>query len=312
MTPSKPMRFSIPLSPYGRFKSVAEIGEVAKLAEELGFFGIALPEHIVMPQKDGPPVRSIWYDNFVLGSHLATLTKRLHIVFTVLVVPYRPPIQTAKLIATLDTVAQGRLVCGVGAGWLKGEFRTLGVPFEERGAITDEYLRAMHVLWTQDTPSFKGEYVNFSNIAHEPRCYQKPHVPLWVGGSGPRVMRRVVEMGNGWIPMSGALAEIGADIASLKKALHAAGRDPATVDYSYSIIFGERDEKSERTRTHPTGGRTTMRPSYVSPFEAITGIGGHQTVGLNHLLLSFNWRTAEELAAFMRNFARDVLPAFSR
>jgi len=311
MAKEAPMRFIAPLSPYDRFKNIGEIGEVARLAEGLGFYGVALPEHVIMPQKgDGLPTRTMWYDNFALGAHLATLTERLRIIFTVMIVPYRPPIQAAKLISTLDVVSKGRLICGVGAGWLRGEFRTLGVPHAERGAMTDEYLRAMRALWTQERPSFEGKYARFSNIAFEPKCHQKPHVRLWMGGSGERVIRRIAELGDGWMPMSGTLKEIGADIGTIKRATAEAGRDPEALDFCYSMIVGERDEESERSRAHPTGGRTTVRRDYLTAQDAIAGVREHQAVGLNHLLLSFNWRTADELQEHMCRFSKEVMPAF--
>jgi probable F420-dependent oxidoreductase len=306
------MRFSIPLSPYDRFKDVHEIVGIAQHAERLGFFGLAFPEHIIMPQKgEALPHRATWYDNFVLASYVAAHTRRLRLLFTVMVVPYRPPIQTAKMLATLDVVSGGRLICGTGTGWLRGEFAALGIPFEERGALTDEYLRVMRTLWTQDSPSFEGRYIRFFRIAFEPKCIQKPHVPIWVGGSGSRVLRRVVELGNGWIPMSGTIEEIGHDIALTKIALREAGRDPDDMDFSYSIIVGERDQQSEKDRAHPTGGRTTVRPEHRTAEDVISGIQALQATGLNHLLLSFSWRNGEDLHQHMDRFAREVLPSFS-
>ena len=142
MSPTtKPMTFSIGLFPYERWEGVEPMGQVARLADDLGFFGVQIPDHVIMTWRgeEKPPVGVIWYDGFVLSSYLAALTKRVRFIFSVAVVPYRPPVQTAKLISTLDQVSQGRLIFGAGVGWLRGEFRTLGVPFHERGAITSEY-----------------------------------------------------------------------------------------------------------------------------------------------------------------------------
>ncbi|MBI3744001.1 MAG: TIGR03619 family F420-dependent LLM class oxidoreductase, partial [Chloroflexi bacterium] len=233
----KPVHFSVGLFPYDRWGGIKPIADAAKHADDLGFYGLTFPEHIVMPVRpDVPPVSVMWYDNFVLASHVATLTKRIRLIFNVMVIPYRNPVVAAKLISTLDQVSNGRLTVGVGAGWLRGEFRVLGVNAEERGPLTDEYLRAMKVLWTEANPEFRGKYVSFSRFAFEPKCVQKPHVRLWMGGSGKAPMRRVIEIGDGWAPMTGDLPDLKRDISLIKERAIAAGRDPEALDFSYSLV----------------------------------------------------------------------------
>ena len=224
MPQAKAVNFTMPVFPYDRWGGIEPLARSVKAAEELGFWGVRLPEHIIMPVRPGAPsVSTVWYDNFVLGAHLATLTERIKIVFSVMVIPYRPPVQTAKLIATLDQVSKGRLIVGTGVGWMRGEFRVLGLSHAERGAVTDDYLAAMRELWTSDAPSYEGKYARFGNIAFEPKCYQQPHVPLWIGGSGPAAERRVAEFGDGWIPMVGELPGLADDVARIKAATTARG-----------------------------------------------------------------------------------------
>lgn len=305
------MHFSIPLFPYDRWGGVEPIVKAAQQAEAMGFFGVTFPEHIIMPVRpDVPPVSVVWYDNFVLAAHIATLTRRLRLIFNVMVVPYRPPVQTAKMVSTLDAVSNGRLIVGVGAGWLRGEFRTLGVPHAERGTITDEYLRAMKALWTQEKPAFAGKYVSFANIAFLPKCVQQPHVPLWIGGSGPRPLARVVELGDGWAPMVGELPALQRDIATIKDKVRAAGRDPTRLEFSFSIAFGERDESSERARTHASRGAAEQRPLARAPGEVVDLVGQHREAGFTHLGLSFNWETPADYLKQLEWFAAKVMPAF--
>ena len=305
----KPLTFAISLSPYERWGGIPAIAEAARLADELGFWGIHFPEHIIMPTRPGAErFRTLWYDNFVLGAHLATVTRRVRLIFGVMVVPYRPPVQTAKLIATLDQVSGGRLVVGVGAGWLRGEFRTLGIPFAERGDMTDEYLRAMKALWTQESPSFGGKYVAFSNIAFEPQCVQKPHVPIWVGGSGPKPMRRVVELGDGWSPMTGELADLKNDVAKLKEMVRAAGRDPEQMDFAYRFAVGGDDPDRERSRQHVVKANYVPTKNATTPEEIIEAIGVHREAGFNHLCIDFTWSTPAELMRHMESFAAKVMP----
>ncbi len=307
------MQFSISLSPHERFASVEPMLEVAKRADALGYFGVQLPEHIIMPVKLGlEPVNVVWFDNFVLGSHIASHTQRLRLIFGVMVVPYRPPVQTAKLISTLDVVSKGRLICGIGAGWMRSEFRNLGMPFEERGAITGEYLRAMKALWTQERPSFQGKYVSFSSLIFLPKCIQQPHVPMWVGGSGPRVLRRVVELGDGWMPMVGEREDMARDIARIKEQAAAAGRDPKTLAFSFSIVAGPRDEYSEKTRRHVAKERNIVRPEALTAAEVVDLIVAYERAGFTHLGVNWRWRTLDEYLERMEWFAREVMPAFQR
>jgi probable F420-dependent oxidoreductase len=258
-----------------------------------------------------PPVSAVWYDNFVLGAYLATLTKRIRLLFSVMVVPYRPPVQMAKLISTLDVVSNGRLTVGVGAGWLKGEFRVLGVPYEERGALTDEYLRAMKALWTMDNPEFQGKHVAFTRLAFEPKCVQKPHAPVWIGGSGPRPRRRVVELGDGWMPMVGDLPELAKEIALVKEQARRAGRDGEKLSFNASVAFGERDETSETARAHASRGAAEKRALASSPGEVTELVGRYREAGFTNLSLSFNWRTPDEYIRQIEWFAGKVMPAFA-
>ncbi|MEE9286181.1 MAG: TIGR03619 family F420-dependent LLM class oxidoreductase [Dehalococcoidia bacterium] len=310
-TTTKPMRFSINLFPYDRWGGIEPIVQAAQRADELGFFGITFPEHIIMPVRpDVPPVSAVWYDNFVLASHVASLTRRVRLIFNVMVVPYRPPVQMAKLVSTLDVVSQGRLILGVGAGWMRGEFRVLGLPHDERGAMTDEYLRAMRTLWTEENPEFQGKYVSFARLAFLPKCVQKPHVPIWVGGSGPRPLRRVVEMGDGWSPMVGTLEELARDIAWIKERVRAVGRDPDVLDFSYGVTIGERDEASEMASRHAARSERVARESASSADEAIAMVRRHQEAGLNHLGVGWKWEGLADYMERLEWFASEVLPAF--
>lgn len=304
------MQFSVPLFPYDRWGSVDAIAEAAELADELGIHALQFPDHVFMPVVEGrPDVSVVWYDNFVLGAYLAARTTRLRFIFNVLVVPYRPPILLAKAISTLDTVSKGRLTLGVGAGWLKGEFRVLGVPFEKRGALTDEYLRAMKVLWTEERPSFEGPTVEFSRIAFAPRCVQQPHVPIWVGGSGPAPLRRALELGDGWSPMVGELDELAREVAQLKQQLAERGRDPATFRFNSSISFGEPDALRETARRHAShGGERTERNAPSSPEAVAELIGRYREAGFTNLTLSFGWEKPADYLRKLEWLAAKVLP----
>jgi probable F420-dependent oxidoreductase len=212
------VQFGVGLFPFTRFTGVDEMAAVAKLAEELGFDAVLLPEHLLPPRwPDADLSTRYWFDLPVLAAYLAARTERIRLLSGVIVVPYHQPVALAKALATLDVVSNGRLSCGVGTGWMRAEFRRLGIPFDERGAITDEYLRAMRELWTSEAPSFHGRYVSFEDVSFFPKPVQRPSIPLYIGGSGPRPLRRAAELGDGWFPMAATLAEIAAGVATIRE-----------------------------------------------------------------------------------------------
>ena len=185
---TKPLLFSpFKLSPHGRWGGIGAIVEATKLADELGFYSINMPEHIILPQDPAaPPLEDVWYDNFVVASHLGAVTTRIRFLLYAMIIPYHEPMVAAKQLATLDQVTEGRVICGTGVGWLKGELEALGVPHEKRGAITDEYLEAMRELWTQDTASYDGRYVNFAGMSFNPKMRADAAHPAVDRRHGPR------------------------------------------------------------------------------------------------------------------------------
>src|SRR5438067_650940 len=149
------MQFGFGIFPYSRFRDVRAVVDVVQAGEALGYDAVMLPEHLLPPRwPDADISTKLWYDLPVLAAFLAASTRRVRFLTSVLVLPYHHPVALAKALATLDVLSGGRVWCGVGTGWMKAEFRRLGIAFDERGAITDEYLRAMKELWTSDAPSF--------------------------------------------------------------------------------------------------------------------------------------------------------------
>lgn len=234
------MRFSMWLWPYARWGGIEAMGRAARRVEELGFDGVTVSDHIVCPAgPEGSPLGPEWPDWSVLSAHLATVTRRLRIVSCV-VIPYRHPLPMAKQIATIDRLSGGRFTLAACVGWWRREFEMLGVPYERRGALTDEYLEAMRVLWTDELPRFSGEFVSFSGVRFEPRCARRPHVPILVaGGDGRRSIERVWRFGDGWMPMGdGTPHALGATIQKIRQGAAARGRDPGTLRFRYTIGVG--------------------------------------------------------------------------
>jgi probable F420-dependent oxidoreductase len=307
----RPLEFGFSVFPFTRFASVREIVDVAQAGEALGYDSIGIPEHLLPPLwPTADPATKTWHDPLTLAAYLAGATKRIKFITGVLVVPYYHPVRLAKAVATLDVVSGGRLMLGVGSGWMKAEFRRLGIPFEERGAITDEYLRAMVELWTSDAPAFRGKYVSFQDVSFEPKPVQRPHVPLLIGGTGRRPFQRAAEIGQGWLPMTGTLEDVEAGVCEIRERMQRLGRDVAELWVGYtgfSMGSGE-DRLLSDMRQHAGGAISGVRAA--TPEEAIREIERHRAAGVTHLSPGLSWQTAGELMAGLEFFAREVMPAF--
>src|SRR5215471_8497550 len=171
-------------------------------AEELGYDSVWVSDHVVVPHANVVNFGQTIFDPLVTLALIAGATRRVRLGTTVLIVPYRNAVVTAKMVSSLDALSGGRVVLGIGAGWVAAESAMLGVPFAERGAMTDEHLEVMRELWTSTAPSFSGKYTQFSGLVFEPKPVQKPHPPIWVGGHSKAALRRTVEFGAAWHPIN--------------------------------------------------------------------------------------------------------------
>lgn len=304
------MKFSLWLWPYGRWGGFAAMADAARRVEALGFSSVSVSDHTVCttgPESDG--LGEMWPDWSVLSTYLATETERIRIL-TSLVVPYRPVFPTAKQIATVDAVSGGRFTLAAAVGWLKPEFEMLGVSYEQRGSITDEYLRAMKVLWTEDEPSFEGRHISFSDIRFEPKCVQKPHVPIWIaGGTGTRPIRRLLELGDGWMPMGGDLnSELRETVLRVKEESLERGRDPDTLTFRYTIGIGQSNSALASISRSISVGQPAAVGSAASADEVAAGIARFSEAGFNELALNLSGESAPELMEQMDWFGSTVLP----
>jgi probable F420-dependent oxidoreductase len=177
-------------------------GEIVARAEELGYHSLWTGEHMVLPKprQEKPPLEPDWpmADPMVTLGHLAAFTERMELCTGILVLTQRGPAQLAKEAATVDVLSGGRLVLGVGVGYVVPEFRATGVPMERRRARFREHLAALQALWTMEDPAFDGEFVQFDGIDAYPRPVQAGGPPLVLGGTGPQALRDAAELGSGW------------------------------------------------------------------------------------------------------------------
>ncbi len=249
------MQFGFNLPNDGIFTDPATMARIAREGEALGYDYLTLTDHIVLPDTASPGypysesgeflsgTPSVRHEQLSALAWIAAKTERIRLVTAILVVPYRPAVLAAKMLATIDVLSGGRLTVGVGAGWLEPEFDALGTPpFYKRGAVTDEFLRAFRALWTERRPRFEGTYASFADIVMEPKPRQSPYPPIWVGGESPPALRRAARLGNAWYPIGtnqahpyDSLPRLTAGIARLRKLIEDAGRDPAAMGVVYRV-----------------------------------------------------------------------------
>ena len=172
-----------------------------EISETLGYHLIMTSDHIAVTSDVNGRYPAPFYEPLSTLGWLAGITNTMEIGSTVIIVPYRSPLETAKACANIDQLSGGRFIFGVGVGWAEDEFAVLGAPFNRRGAMTDEYLDAIKLLWTEDVASFDGEFVSFEDVRTAPRPVRSPHPPIWVGGPSDAAMRRAVRHGDAWHPI---------------------------------------------------------------------------------------------------------------
>lgn len=228
--------------------------DFARMAEDLGVDDLAMSEHVVMahrPSKYGPgsaPHRfdEPWPEPLTTLAAMAAVTRRVRVISTIVIAPLRPAVLLAKTAATVHALSGGRFVLGVSTSWHEEEYAALGVPFAERGARLDDTLGACRALWGSTPASFTSPSVSFSDLICVPRPAHADDIPIWLGAAfTPRMVRRVVQFGHGWMPFVGPeprpLEMMANGVAALRKAMAQAGRDPSTLEVSALLLPRGRD-----------------------------------------------------------------------
>ncbi|QFG02978.1 LLM class F420-dependent oxidoreductase [Tepidiforma bonchosmolovskayae] len=234
------MKYGIQMFPTDYAIPVTELG---RAAEELGFESVFFPEHTHIPTSrrtpwpgggELPKEYSHTLDPFVVCAAVAAVTKTLKVGTGVCLVMQRDPIITAKEVASVDHLSGGRFIFGIGGGWNEDEMENHGTDPKLRWKILRERILAMKEIWTKEEAEFHGKFVNFDPIWQWPKPVQKPHPPILVGGAGPHTLDRVLEYGDGWMPIGGRTGQVlGAMIRELQERAKAAGRGPIPVS-----VFG--------------------------------------------------------------------------
>jgi probable F420-dependent oxidoreductase len=269
---------------------------MARAVEDLGFDSLWVSDHVIVPEGSSYIPENM-DEPLATLAYLAGQTSHLTIGVSVLILPYRDPVFTAKFLSTVDVLSGGRLVVGVGAGWLQEEFAALSVPFEERGPRTDEALRVFRNLWETETSSFEGRWKQYSNMRMFPKASpeRRGTIPLWVGGNGVPSIRRAAELGDGWHPINLGPSQFTKLMADYRQQCERFGRKPGPVCLRHM----------PGGRTRPDGGAAPLSGDARSQ---ATDIRAYEAAGLNELMLSLAPRSVSDLVETLRKFMRDVVP----
>lgn len=296
---------------------------IAKRAEMLGFDFVSVSDHIVIPRRIASQYpysatgaypgdkdeRDQCLEQLTALTFLAGVTNHVKLLTSVMVVPYRSPVHTAKILASLDVLSRGRLVVGCGAGWMREEFEAVQAPpYERRGAVTDEYLRAFKELWTAKSPSFKGEFCSFSDIAFEPKPVQKPTPLIWIGGESPPALRRAGRFADCWYPIGSnpeypvaTPKQLRTSLAQVRKYAQEAGRDPSAVGVAYATGWYNECEVEK-----DAAGKRRM---FTGSAKQIAGdFNAFAEEGVKHFLFNLMSKELDETLARMERFANEVRP----
>lgn len=317
------MKFGLAAPHRGPLAQPEALRTIAERAEQLGYTYLSVSDHIVIPRdvankypyaEDGDFTasqqgRADTMEQFTLLAWLAALTTRIRLLTSVVVVPHRNPLFMAKSLATTDQLSNGRVVVGCGAGWMREEFEALNLPdFDARGQVTNEYLEAMKIAWTEEAPAYDGEFVRFANIDVKPSPVQKPHPPIWIGGESMPAIRRAVALGDAWYPF-GSNPEFRMDrpetyITRRDKLFahaQAQGRDPASIELSYNCAF-----HNHEAQPATDGGKRQCFTG--TPEQRAEDIAAFAAAGVRNMMVNV---TAMELPAMlerMHEFAENVMP----
>ena len=288
-------------------------------AEELGFESVLAGDHIVLPTdgtnqypytSDGSfsrPTDEPFLETMTLLGYLAACTSRIKLGSTVVILPYRNPVVQAKMFASLDVLTNGRIICGVGVGWLEKEFEILGLDYHQRGAMTNEFLEIMQELWTQPNPEYHGKYYRFDGIKFEPKPVQQSGIPIWVGGHTKAALRRTAKYGSCWHTSRQTPDFVAENLPYLRERIEKEGRDQSEVTVSLKRSLHFTDIGMNEGNYVRSGGSLVATTG-----EVLEDLHICQEIGINQLTFDFRVESLPDCIRVMEHLAENVLPVARR
>ncbi len=309
------MKYGFYLPTRGPSATPDDLATLVARAEALGFHSVMIADHIVFPTEikskypytvtGAFPGHGDAIEQLTLMSFIAAKTERLRLVTSVMVLPHRNPVITAKILASIDFLSKGRVTVGVGVGWMREEFEALSAPdFDQRGPVSNEFLEIFKKLWCEDVVEHQGEFYQFKAIRCEPKPVQRPHPPIWIGGHSKAALRRTARYGDGWHPVGAnaavplSPAEITPMMAELKALTEAEGRDYGAIEISFKAPVYD-------TATSFQNGE--RRPFTGAPAAIIEDIKAYEAIGISEMIFDFRSDHMAESLDRMEAFAADIM-----
>src|SRR6266700_58719 len=309
------MELGVFLPVSGRAAVPEVLTEAAQQAENLGYDSVWAAERLVNPWEMNtayPYKEDQKWQGFVAPnvpflepltclSFLSGVTKKVRLGISVAVLPYRHPLYTARVATSIDTLSNGRLILGIGVGWMVEEFKALNVPFEKRGAMSNEQLQIFDLLWKSDRPEFHGKYYDFPPLSVSPAPVQKPRFPIWTGGESEAAVKRAAKYADAWFSYFVKIKpqELAAKFANVRKLAAEAGRDPAQVQLCCC-------RPVEITREPVPQEEDTLKGN---PEQLIAALKRFEEIGVQHMALQFMVGRWPERKEKIERFAKEVMPA---
>jgi probable F420-dependent oxidoreductase len=286
---------TLPNFHYGAPPTGEHILATARAAEEAGFTSVWASDHILV--GSAYPRYGTLYEALATLAWVAAKTERIRIGTSILVLAMRNALLAAKQIATIDNLSGGRLIVGVGAGWIKGEFELVGASFERRGRVLDESIRAMRTLWTSERPSFSGEVYQFDDTLFYPKPSQPGGPPIWVGGNSEAALRRTAVLGDAWHADEVPPDEFAARVALLnQQAAQASRRVGATIRYTVDL------------NAATGGGAASADDGMKGSFDGMRAyVARYREIGATDFVCQFEHTSPDQHADFIRAFGREVI-----
>jgi probable F420-dependent oxidoreductase len=285
--------------------------EIAKAAENYGIDSIWVSDHVVMPEKHLGSFSEVFYDPFMLLSYIAAETSTIELGTSVIILPYRNPVVVAKMIATLDVLSEGRVIFGVGPGWMREEYDALSIPYEKRGARTNEYIRAIKELWVNDDPKYKGKFCSFSDIKFYPKPLQKPHPPVFIAGASDYAIKRAVELGDGWQPTWVSPEDVKEGISKLETVAAEKGKDLSNFTYSVRnrLHIIDADYQANNDNNSESDDPPFLLRGTVS--EITKSIKDYKKLGVSHIVLDPVVESLDDIFHTMEIVSREIMPVIN-
>jgi len=300
---------------------------VARKADELGYEYVTCQDHVVIPKEKSRLIGPRWYDPIATLGFVAAITRRVRLLTSVVVLPYRNPFVMAKSIATLDVLSRGRVICGVGVGHLQAEFEALNVPYEQRGPMSDEIIKIMKELWAKPAASYQGKYYQFTDVVLSPKPVQRPHPPIWIGGNSRLAMRRAVLAADGWEPFQVTPEEYADRVGYGRQVAREAGRgtgiDLVAPLGAIEVVEGAarpqaqanverrvRDIAGDSEFYRRIAGNTFAAPTRATVEGVSAKVQRFKELGVNYINVAFKYREPSHYLESMDWFAREIMPRF--